>query len=83
MRSAFELIDQVKISLPDICVPTLIIQSLRDTVVDPSGATFLANHLASTTKKLHWLKKSDHAITLDSEREEVFKLTFNFLESKK
>jgi carboxylesterase len=78
VRSAFELIDQVKINAPNICVPTLIIQSLRDTVVDPTGATFLADHLGSQTKKLHWLKHSDHAITLDSEREEVFKLTFSF-----
>jgi carboxylesterase len=82
VRSAFELIDQVKVMLPKICVPTLIIQSPRDSVVDPSGATFLYDHLGSPTKKLHWLKHSDHAIALDNEREDVFKLTFNFLESK-
>jgi carboxylesterase len=81
VRSAFELIDQVKVRLPEICVPTLIIQSPRDSVVDPSGATFLYDHLGSQTKKLHWLKDSDHAIALDSEREEVFQHTFDFLES--
>jgi carboxylesterase len=80
VRSAFELIDQVKVRLPEIFVPTLIIQSPRDSVVDPSGATFLYEHLASPTKKLHWLKHSDHAIALDSEREEVFQCTCDFLQ---
>jgi carboxylesterase len=80
VRSAFELIDQVKVRLPEICVPTLIIQSPRDSVVDPSGASFLYDHLGSQTKKLHWLKYSDHAIALDSEREEVFQHTFDFLQ---
>jgi carboxylesterase len=80
VRSAFELIEQVKVKLPEISVPTLIIQSPRDSVVDPCAATFLYDHLSSTTKKLHWLKHSDHAIALDSEREEVFQLTFDFLQ---
>jgi carboxylesterase len=82
VRSAFELIDQVKVRLPEICVPTLTIQSPRDSVVDPSGAIFLYDHLGSPTKKLHWLKHSDHAIALDSEREEVFQCTCDFLEGK-
>jgi carboxylesterase len=50
VRSAFELIDQVKLELPNIHVPTLIIQSPRDTVVDPSGAQLVATRLGSKTK---------------------------------
>jgi carboxylesterase len=80
VRSAFELIDQVKPNLPDIEVPTLIIQSRRDTVVDPSGAQFIAASLGAKTKYLHWLKHSDHIVTLDCEREEVFARTLEFVQ---
>lgn len=72
VKSAIELINQVKLLLPQIDVPTLIIQSPKDTVVDPAGATFIHQHLGSKVKKLHWLKQSDHIISLDVEREDVF-----------
>ncbi len=79
VRSAMELIDQVKHQLPQIQNPTLIIQSPKDTVVDPAGATFLYEQLGSQDKNLHWLKTSDHIVTLDYEREEVFQLVTAFL----
>jgi carboxylesterase len=81
VRSAIELIELVKTELPDICVPTLLIQSTQDSLVDPSGAVFIHEHLGSSVKKLHWLQKSDHLITLDLEREEVFSLVRVFLSS--
>jgi len=72
VKSAIELINLVKPLLPQINVPTLIIQSPRDTVVDPDGARFIYQQLGSHTKKLYWLQESDHIILLDSEREDVF-----------
>ncbi|MBV8884573.1 MAG: alpha/beta hydrolase [Chroococcidiopsidaceae cyanobacterium CP_BM_RX_35] len=72
VKSAIELINLVKPLLPTIDVPTLIIQSLKDTVVDPAGASFVYQQLGSRTKKLYWLQESDHIILLDREREDVF-----------
>jgi carboxylesterase len=79
VRSAIELIDRVKLELPEIEVPTLVIQSPKDTVVDPAGAEFIYRQLGSKIKKLHWLKNSDHIISLDVEREEVFAQIGEFL----
>lgn len=72
VRSANELIAKVKLQLPTITVPTLIIQPLKDTVVDPPGAALIHENLGSAIKKLVWLEESDHIIPLDVEREEVF-----------
>ena len=79
VRSAIALIDQVKTELPQIQNPSLIIQSKRDSVVDPSGAMLLYEKLESDEKQLHWLERSDHVITLDVEREQVFAAIGEFL----
>ncbi|MCS6812230.1 MAG: alpha/beta fold hydrolase [Cyanobacteria bacterium] len=79
VRSASELIALAKAELPTIQSPTLIIQSPKDTVVDPSGAKLVYNTLGSAEKRLHWLRQSDHIISLDVEREEVFQEVGCFL----
>jgi carboxylesterase len=73
VRSAGELIELVKTELAQIYVPTLILQSPQDTVVDPPGAELVYQALGTTDKHLHWLRHSDHIIPLDVEREEVFR----------
>ncbi len=79
VRSALELIEQVKHDLPQIDRPTLIIQSPKDTVVDPAGATLIYQTLNSQSKTLYWLKQSDHMIMMDRERDEVFTQVRQFL----
>ena len=79
VRSAIELINRIKPLLPQIDEPTLIIQSPNDRVVDPEGARFIYQQLSSKRKKLYWLKNSDHIISLDVEREEVFAQIKDFL----
>ncbi len=72
VRSAIDLIERVKTELPAIRTPTLIIQSRKDSVVDPSGAEYIYQHLGSSDKQLRWLTNSDHIVTLDFERDVVF-----------
>lgn len=79
VRSAIELINIVKPLLPQIEEPTLIIQSVKDSVVDPEGARIIYQQLGSKNKKLYWLQKSDHTISLDVEREIVFEQIKEFL----
>lgn len=79
VRSAVELIDQVKTELPQVGVPTLIMQSRKDTIIDPSGAEWIYQHLGSSTKQLYWLEESDHIIPLDLERHVVFTQVGEFL----
>jgi carboxylesterase len=82
VRSAIDLIDRVKPLLPQIDTPTLIIQSLQDRVVDPEGARAIYQQIGSRQKKLYWLKKSDHIISLDVEREDVYAQIKAFLHTK-
>ncbi|WP_315861878.1 alpha/beta fold hydrolase [Candidatus Cyanaurora vandensis] len=79
VRSAIALLEIVRQELPQIQVPTLIIQSRRDSVVDPAGAQYLYDTLPSPVKILHWLKDSDHIIPLDLERAEVFWVVGSFI----
>lgn len=79
-RSAVSLIREVKNELRHVHCPILIIQSPHDRVVDPNGAVYLYREIGARIKKMHWLRESDHIITLDSEREEVFEHIGQFLE---
>jgi carboxylesterase len=77
--SALELIDEVKPLVPRITTPTLIVQGALDTVVEPSGATWLHQHLGSAEKTLISLPRSDHLVALDRERDQVIRLTKDFV----
>ncbi|MEN9229617.1 MAG: alpha/beta fold hydrolase [Thermostichus sp. DG02_5_bins_236] len=79
VRSALELIERVRGEVARIQVPTLILQSRQDTVVDPEQAEWLYRELGSEQKVLHWLEHSDHILSLDVEREEVFTQICQFL----
>jgi carboxylesterase len=77
--SALELIDIVKPLVPEIRVPTLIIQGRLDSVVEPGGASWLHEHLGASEKSLVVLPRSDHLVSLDRERDRVITLTRDFL----
>lgn len=71
VRSAMDLIEQVKPLIPEITQPTLIIQARHDTIVDPDGAVYLYENLGSEVKKLAWAENSDHIVTLDYDRDQI------------
>ncbi len=79
VRSANELIRQLPPLLPGITCPVLTIQSRRDQVVDPHGAWELHQELGSERKRFVWLEQSNHVITLDRERQQVFEEVACFL----
>lgn len=80
VRSAIQLIENyAKPIIPKIANPTLILQSKRDSVVDPAGADYIYRTIASADKELVWLTESDHIITLDLERQQVFDKVGAFL----
>lgn len=78
-RSAVLLIHEVKEELRHVRCPILIIQSPHDRVVDPEGASYLYREIGAQVKFMHWLRQSDHIITLDVERQEVFERVAEFL----
>jgi carboxylesterase len=77
--SALELIEEVKPTVPSIMIPTLILQGLCDTVVEPRNATWLHDHVGATRKALVLLDRSDHLLAFDRDREEVVRRTREFV----
>lgn len=73
LDSLLQLIRTVKRELEKVADPILLMQSLKDETVNPRSAQYLYDHLGSQEKKLVWLEKSGHVITLGMEREEVFR----------
>lgn len=79
VQSALALIETIRPKLPEIHNPTLIIQSRSDKIVDPQGAWEIMENLGSEHKELIWLTQSNHVITLDHDREEVYERIKAFL----
>ncbi|SDF80775.1 alpha/beta hydrolase [Sporomusa acidovorans] len=79
LNSLLKLIRHVDALLPFITVPTLVVQSKKEHTVEPVSAQYIYNKLGSTDKKLLWLQKSGHIVTLDTEREYVFQELGRFL----
>lgn len=61
-----------RLSLPNIQMPTLLIQSREDPRVAPSIAERALVSLAATDKRLVWTDGAGHIITVDYGRERVF-----------
>ncbi len=74
----FKTIKKAMRALPSVYSQTLIIQSKRDAVIPAHSAEYIYNRLGSKNKKIVRLEKSDHAITVDFERDVVARHCINF-----
>jgi len=64
---------------PRITCPALIVHSRHDEAASPAGAQDILDRLGSTDKRLVWLDRSNHIITLDYDREIVNESVAAFL----
>lgn len=69
----------VRMKLPGITQPLLIIQGRLDPTVHPSVPDMLSSQVHSAFIELHWMENSTHVVILDQEHEEVEKITQNFI----
>jgi carboxylesterase len=69
--------------LADINAPLLIIYAKQDHVINSKSAQEIYQKVSSKNKRILSLKKSYHIITLDIEKEHVFRETINFLKGLK
>lgn len=76
----FKLIRKSKRSLRKISNPILIIQSKNDNTVKYESAEIIFYKVKSKFKKLVYLKDSGHVITVDKEKERVFKEIEDFID---
>ncbi len=77
-----KLMDSVWKDLPLIQAPALVIQGRKDSMVPPGNGNLIYQRLGSTRKHLLYLDRSDHVVTLDFDRGEVFEKTLNFMRSE-
>ncbi len=78
--SALDLIARVVPIVGSIAAPTLIVQGVRDSVVEPSRASWLLARLGSVEKRLVWCPRSDHLLAWDHDRIEVVAAVVRFLD---
>ncbi len=68
--------------LPRFDRPLLILQTRRDTIVDPRCAQTIHDRVASSEKALLWFERSGHDMMQDLEREAVFRAIEAFLRAR-
>ncbi|MCM3745354.1 carboxylesterase [Sporosarcina luteola] len=75
------LVDDVRMELPEVESPLLVVQSRNDEVIDPDSANVIYDNAASDQKQIEWFEKSGHVITLGPEKEQLHEDVYQFLES--
>jgi carboxylesterase len=80
--SMLRFVRRVRSQLSDVRCPLLVIHSRNDHTATPHNAELINNGVGSTDKELVWLDRSYHVITLDLDRDEVFRRTLEFIRSR-
>lgn len=73
------LFKHLRDDLRDINSPLLIIYAIQDRVINSKSAQEIYEKVSSKNKRILSLKESYHIITLDVEKEQVFRETLKFL----
>ena len=74
-----DLLAEMRLGLPHITAPVLLMYSKGDATVDAEHAQALHDDLRSSEVKLMWFENSGHVITRDAEREAVFAAATEFV----
>lgn len=69
----------VRSELPRVDTPVLVAQGRLDRAVDARSAVYIHDHVASTDKRLLWLERGGHMITLERGREKLFDEVAEFI----
>ena len=80
--SMLRFIRCARTQLPNVRCPLLVMHGRNDHTVEPFNATTIHDSVASTDKELYWCERSYHVITLDYDRDEVYKRTYEFIEKR-
>jgi carboxylesterase len=80
--SMLRFVRKVRSQLSGVHCPVLVIHSRNDHTATPHNAELIHDGIGSTDKQLVWLDRSYHVITLDLDRDEVFRTTLEFLRSR-
>lgn len=70
-------------NLRSVLVPTLIIQSNEDRIVDPLSAIYLHEHLGAKDKRILWVNSKHHTLATDDKRWLIYRSILRFIASVK
>lgn len=82
LRSVYEfgaMAEEMRARLSKVTAPALLIHSLDDNFIPPSDMQHIYDSLGSTEKQMVHVKNSNHIITCDAAREDVFRETEAFV----
>ena len=77
---AFRVRQTIGKNLPQITVPTLVVQAAGDPIVNPKGSRKVFEHISSTDKEYRAFSFDRHGILLGEGAEKVHRAIGNFLE---
>ncbi len=67
----WKMATEIQKILPRITAPTLIMHSLKDTVIPPSASDLALERIGSNIKRIRWLQNCNHEVFWDSERDSI------------
>lgn len=73
------LLDEMRASLPDVSVPTLLVHSRNDSYVPADSMEKIYNALGTTDKEMMWVIESGHVIPREPAKAEVFPAVRDFI----
>lgn len=82
LRGSVELLRLQKATLaalPAIHQPVVIFQGRNDTTIDPRAGEIIRAAVSSDVVEQHWMERSSHSVTLDAERDDIARLSLEFL----
>jgi len=80
--SMLRFVRRARNQLPNVRCPVLVMHGRNDHTVEPFNATTIYDSVGSTDKAFYWCERSYHVITLDYDRAEVYKRTYEFIEKR-
>jgi carboxylesterase len=81
LRALYATVSGAIAALPNVRVPTLMIQSREDNRIPPGAAQHAFDRIGAKDKQLVWVTGAGHVITVDYGRDRIFQLVGDFLES--
>jgi carboxylesterase len=78
VSESVELVEKMRESLPSVKAPVLVLHAKDDLGVPPINAKRIYADLGSSDKKLEWIERSGHVMTLEPAKHEVFQRVHHF-----
>jgi carboxylesterase len=75
-----KLIKDVHENVDMVYAPTFVVQARHDKMINTESANIIYGKIESIIKEIKWYEESGHVITLDSERGQLHKDVYAFLE---